>query len=132
MIKDPRKTTVYDKLPPSEANEILFAPELIHFILEKKKVKTYRYGDQYDYLNVGDEVVIKQNNKDTIIPIAKAKIIAKKKTTFKDLPLGDDGHETYQDKEHQRKIFSGYYKFLGREIQDDDPFLAFDFQLIDD
>jgi len=46
------------------------------------------------------------------------------------LPISTEGHEVYQDKEHQRQVFSGYYAFLSRPIKDLDEFLIFEFELI--
>lgn len=61
--------------------------------------------------------------------IGPAKITKKVSTTFIGLPLDSPGHETPKEKEHQRKVLSGYYAFLGREIRDDDPFIILDFEL---
>ena len=105
-----------------------FATELVDFILTGKKLTTYRYGDKYDYLQVGDTVRIQ--NSDTKDVVAKAVIARKSKTTFGELPIDDGTHETYKDKEHQRQVLSGYYAYIGRELRDEDPFLVFDFELL--
>jgi hypothetical protein len=111
MLKAPRKTSVYKKEPKSEKFEILFAPELVKSIREKKKWRTYRFGNKYDHLKVGDQVAIKDYKGDQVI--GKAKISSKHWTTFRELPLKLSGHEVYEDKEHQRRVFSGYYAYLG-------------------
>ncbi len=129
MIKVPTKTTVYSKEPGHQDYTFFFAPELMDFIKQKKKYKTYRYGLRFDYLKKGDLVLIKENGKKDFT--LQAKITSKTKTTFKDLPLAVEGHEIYDSKEHQRKVLSGYYKFIGREIKDEDLFLVFEFKLID-
>lgn len=108
---------------------IPFAPELIEYVLAKAKMTTNRFGRKYDYLEVGDIVAIQDSSTKTIV--AQAKITRKGMTTFRDLPLGAGGHNTYRDKEHQREVLSGYYAYLNRPIADDDEFLEFDFTLVD-
>jgi hypothetical protein len=107
---------------------IAFAPELIGYILEDKKLTTYRYGTKYDYLKVGDSVQI-QNSKSTEI-VGNAVITEKSSTTFKDLPIINGAHESYRNKECQREVLSGYYAYIGRAIRDDDIFLSFSFKLV--
>ena len=102
---------------------IPFASELIEFILDDKKMTTYRYGDKYDYLQPGD--TIKIQNSDTKIIVANAVITDKTPTSFADLP-----HDAYTNKEHQRNVLSGYYAYIGRQIEDDDRFLVFSFKLV--
>lgn len=127
MVKVPKKTTVYKTEPLPGEYVIGFSPELIPFIKSGEKVLTYRFGSKYDYLKPGDKVIIKDtvNNKVT----GKAKVVSKEWTIFSKLPLDIPGHETYENKEHQRKVFSGYFAYLGRKIKDDDPFLVLGFQL---
>ncbi len=110
-----------------DAYVIPFAPELVRFILEQKKLTTYRFGNKYDYLEVGDNVSIQ--NSDTKEIVGKAKIEDKSTTIFKNIPIKTGTHESYKDKEHQREVLSGYYDYIGRKIEDDDPFLVFDFKL---
>ncbi|MCL4397974.1 hypothetical protein M1403_03015 [Patescibacteria group bacterium] len=128
MLKAPKKTTVWTSKINNPKGEIYFPPELIEFVKAKKKSSTYRYGNKYDYLNIGDTIIIRENNKPE--PSYKAVITGKKKTFFKDLPLTNPGHEAPENKEHQRQILSGYYAYLGRSIADDDPFIIIDFELI--
>jgi hypothetical protein len=117
-----------DEFKP-EAYVIPFAPELIDFILKDLKVTTYRFGKKYDYLQLGDEVNIQNSSSQQIV--GKAKITGKSSTTFEGLPLDSGTHESYRDKEHQRKVLSGYYAYIGQPIDDKDEFLVFDFKLID-
>jgi len=125
----PDKTSVNkDEFKP-EAYVIPFAPELVGLILDKLKLTTYRFGRKYDYLNVGNEVSIQDSTSKEIV--ARAVIKKKSQTTFLGLPLNNGSHESYRDKEHQRKVMSGYYAYLGRPIEDDDEFLVFDFELIE-
>ena len=126
MTKVPEITSIYKKEPPSDPYIINFAPELISFIKSGKKVATYRFGDKYDYLEVGDVVKVKDNDANKIV--GEAVIVGKQKTTFAELPFNTPGHETYENKEHQRKVFSGYYAFLEREINDNDPFLVLEYK----
>ena len=129
MIKTPQKTSVYKKEPQhKEKNVFGFAPELINFILKGHKVITYKYGYKKDYLNVGDNVYIKNSKTGKVID--QAYILKKENSTFIKLPLNARGHESCENKEQQRKVLSGYYAYLGRPIKDSDPFLIFEFQLI--
>ena len=86
------------------------------------KLKTYRFGNKYKYLKVGDK--LKLQNWQTKKIISHAIVTNISEISFKDIPLDVDGHETYKSKKHQRKVMSGYYAYLGREIQDDDLFLV--------
>ncbi len=128
MVKVPTKTTVYKKEPFPGKYVIGFAPELIAFIKSGEKVLTYRFGDKYGYLKPGDMVTIKDTVNKEII--GKAKVISKRWTTFSKLPLNIAGHETYEDKEHQRRVFSGYFAYLGRPIKNEDQFLVLGFQFV--
>jgi hypothetical protein len=124
----PKNTSVYRQEPQPAKNEILFAPECVKPIREKKKWRTYRFGEKYHHLQVGDHVFIKDYAGKQVI--GQAKITGKQAITFKDLPLKLPGHEIYTNKQHQRKVFSGYYAYLGRPLRDDDSFLIIDFKLI--
>lgn len=99
----PRKTTKYTKEPVHDKYVIGFAPELIDFIKEGKKVLTYRYGNKYNYLKPNDIVVVEDTVNKKVV--GKARVISKKKTTFNELPLDIPGHETYTNKEHQKKKY---------------------------
>jgi len=124
----PNKTSVNNDEFKPEPNVIPFAPELINFILDDLKVTTYRFGKKYDYLQAGDVVSIQDSSSKQMV--GKAKITGKSSITFKKLPLDSGIHESYKDKEHQRKVLSGYYAYIGRPIKDEDEFLVFDFQLL--
>lgn len=113
--------------PRPEMYVIPFKHELVELILKGEKVKTYRFGRKYDYLNIGDEVKIQSSQTNEIA--AEAVITQKTYTTFKDLPLDGSGHEPYPDKEVQRQKFNGYYSYIGRPIEDTDEFLVLEFQL---
>lgn len=123
MFKVPQKTSVWTKRPQNSKDEIYFPKELINLVLSGQKIQTFRFGNKYDHLQCGDIVSIKQNGNDQ--ELAKAKIVSIAHQIFKELPF-----EGFENKEHQRKVLSGYYAFLGREIQDDDPFIILDFELI--
>ena len=114
--------------PRPEMYTIPFKHELVELILKGEKVKTCRYGEKYDYLKVGDKVKI-QSSKTQEIP-CEATITDKKYTTSKEKPPSTLGQEAYDNKEKQKQKFSEYYSYIGREVQDDDPFLIFEFQLI--
>lgn len=128
MIKAPKNGTVISDEPKAEKYILPFAPELVQFIKDKRKAVTYRFGDKYDYLEIGDTVRIQ--NVETKEIIGEAVVKDKTWTTFEDLPLGTPGHETYRDKDHQRHIFEGYYAYTGKPIEDNSPFLVLGFELI--
>ncbi len=128
MIQVPRRTTVWKTEPQHDKYVLYFAPELIQFIKLRKKYKTFRFGLRYDYLKVGDEITIYENNKPDIV--SQAQITAKTHTTFANIPLKVNGHEIYSNKEEQRRVLSGYYKYIGRDIIDSDAFLILEFKLI--
>jgi|GEM_PF-2260691 len=117
----------YEEEPKPAPYCVPFAPELIPLILEGRKVKTYRLGLKYDYLSVGDKVKIQ--NWDTQEIIGEAVVTHKERTTFDKLPLENPGHEPYNDKESQRKVFSHYYAYIKRPLKDDDLFLIIEFRL---
>lgn len=124
----PDDTTINTNEFKPDSYVIPFAPELITFITDNLKVTTYRFGKKYNYLKVGDKVAIQNSTTQEIV--ANTKIKAKSQTTFKDLPLSNGMHEGYKDKNHQKQVFSGYYAYLNRPIDDNDEFLVFVFELI--
>ena len=128
MAKVPNDTGIASNKQNQENYQIHFAPELIPLIESGEKKLTYRYGSKYDYLKVGDEVTMMDYSNPKIE--VKAIIIGKEHTTFGALPFDRTGHEIYRDKNHQKEVFSGYYHYLGRAIQDKDPFIIFEFNLL--
>lgn len=127
MFNVPKDTTVNNNEYKPPKGAIGFAPELIDFILGGKKLSTYRYGDKYDYLSVGDTIDIQDSTARKTV--CKAIVTDKAYTTFAQLPLKINIHESYKDKEHQRAVLSGYYAFLGRPLEDEDEFIKFEFEL---
>lgn len=127
MVQVAEKTTVHKKDPKTKKYHLSFAPELIDIIKSGEKVKTYRFGRKYDYLQPGDVVTIE--NTITREVVGKARVTSKTFTTFKKLPLRIQGHETYKDKERQRKVFEGYYAYLKKPIKDKDKFIVLQFEL---
>ena len=125
VIKVPRNTTINLTEHVPERDVLPFASELIAFILAGNKVVTYRLGRKYEHLKSGDHVRLQNSRSGDIV--GSAVITSKKFMSFKELPLDSTGHETYMDKEHQRKVFSGYYAYVGRPIEDDDEFLVLGF-----
>ena len=130
MFKVPKKTSVWKINQDSPVGTMKFAPELVKFIKEKKKFRTYRFADEkYGAMKVGDVVTVKENFVEE--PIGKARITAKQEVLFRDIPYKtENAHESCESKEHQRKVMSGYYACLGRPISDDDPFIILDFELL--
>jgi hypothetical protein len=127
-FKVPNTTSTNKDEYKADKYVIPFAPELIKFILEDKKMTTYRFGDKYSYLQPGDRIKVQDSNTKDIV--TNAVITRKTKATFAELPVSTGSHESYTDKEHQRNVLSGYYAYIGRKIKDDDPFLIFSFKLV--
>lgn len=125
----PNKTSTNQTEFKPDPYVIAFAPELVAFIQDNLKLTTYRFGNKYDYLELGDNVKIQNSATQEIV--YNAKITNKSKMPFKDLPLASGSHEAYKSKEHQGAVLSGYYAYLGRPIEDNDEFLVFDFKLVD-
>lgn len=128
VFKVPDKTTTIDDEYIADKYVLPFAPELVKLILDNKKTTTYRLGDKYDYLQSGDNIKIQNSVTKEIV--AEAVITNKSTATFAELPISGGGHEVYADKEHQRKVLSGHYPHIGRQIDDDDLFLVLNFKLI--
>jgi len=128
-MRAPKNPTVVTKNPQHNKYIIQFAPELTDFILKEGKVKTYRFGNKYDYLKMGDQIILQEYGSKKFI--AKAEIIQKEKTTFGQLPLNIEGREISDSKQHQRKVFSSYFAYIGRGIEDNDPFWILGFKLTD-
>lgn len=127
MVNVPAKTSInqIEYIPPK--GSIAFAPELIPLIISGEKQSTYRYGLKYDAIEIGDRVLI--INSDTSKEEAIVVVTQKRKTRFRDLPLVFDKHERYEDREHMRRVLSGYYAYLGRPLNDEDVFLVFEFEV---
>lgn len=127
-FKAPEHTTTNNARFTPDTYAMGFAPELIQFILSEQKLSSYRYGTKYSYLKVGDKVDIQDSSTSEVA--GKAKITAISSKQFKDISLSTGTHENYKDKEHQRRVLSGYYSFIGRPVADDDVFTVFDFVLV--
>jgi hypothetical protein len=130
MFKVPRRTSIYKDLHKAPPDTISFAPELVKYITDKRKYRTYRYADaKYTRMQIGDIVFIKERGQET--NFAKAVVTAKKSVKFAQIPpVSPISHEAYRDLEHMRQVISGYYAFLGRPVSDEDPFFIIDFCLI--
>lgn len=93
-----------------------FAANLVPLIKNGSKKLTYRLGDKYAFLQVGDKIMVKDSSTEKVF--GKVEITEAHKTTFKDLPIDIDEHEKYTSKEEQRKIFETYYP---GQVKDDSP-----------
>jgi hypothetical protein len=102
-----------------------FDETLVPLIETGDKTFTYRLGDKYDFLVVGDSCWIE--NSTTHQPFVEIEILNKTKVSFRDLPIDRKGHEIYASKEEQRRILGGYYQ---KSLQDDDSFLVFEFKVL--
>lgn len=104
-----------------------FAPKLVPLVKNESKTLTYRLGMKYDFLKVGDTIPVIDSSTNAVF--GEVKITVKSYTTFRDLPLNREGHETYPSKEKQREAFAEYY---GRLLEDTDKILNLGFKLIKD
>lgn len=128
MVSVPHKTSKYDFRGDFGKGNLAFAPELIPLILKRDKTLTYRYGDKYSYLHIGDVVNIIDQDNSSIVGTAIIRQISN--ALFGDIPINQVGHESYSSKEHQREVLSGYYGELGRPLEDKDSFLIIEFEII--
>lgn len=103
-----------------------FAQELVPLVHDRLKKVTFRLGNQYDFLEVGDTIMVR--NSETGENFGEVKVTSLTKTTFKDLPIDMEGHEKYGSKEEQRKVFEEYYPGM---VKDESPVLTIGFELID-
>lgn len=103
---------------------IKFKDYLIPLIKSGDKVLTYRKGDKYEPLEVGDIVHFINSANGT--REGQIKIIGKDYTTFIELPYDAEGHEKYASKRHQKEVFESYYG----EINDEDKILVLRFETV--
>lgn len=103
-----------------------FASKLVPLIKSGEKTLTYRLGEKYNFLDVGDQIYA--CNSATDEKLALFKIVGKEKTTFAELPLDREGHEIYKSKEAQRKQFEKYYQ---REVVDGETAVILEFKVVE-
>lgn len=92
-------------------------------VKDGSKTLTYRIGDKYDFLQVGDRIKVRDSSTDEIFE--EIEIIQKSTIEFVDLSIDREGHEEYSSKEEQRKIFETYYGKVG----DNDRVVVLGFRL---
>ena len=102
-----------------------FAPKLVPLVRDRSKTLTYRLGEKFDFLNIGDTIQVEDSS--TGIIFGEVEITEKTYTMFADLPINRAGHEVYPSKEKQREVFAGYY---GRKPDDTDKVIMLGFKLI--
>jgi len=81
---------------PEEIKSIGFAPNLIPLILDGSKTLTYRLGNKYTCLNIGDKIDIRDSISGEIV--ATAEITEKSTVLFGNLPIKRKGHEEYSSR----------------------------------
>ncbi len=109
----------------TQITSIGFASNLVQLILNGTKTLTYRVGDKYEFLNIGDEIDVRNSSNQKVF--AKVKIIEKRYTNFADLPINRVGHEVYSSKQEQRDTFELYYG----NIHDEDKILILGFTVVE-
>ncbi len=102
---------------------IKFAPNLIILIKNGAKTFTYRLGNKFDFLSVGDVINVADNDSKDF---AEVTIVEKSKTIFKDIPLDRIGHEAYTSEEAKKALFEQYY---GREVDPQEPVIVLGFKI---
>lgn len=102
-----------------------FASELVPLVIDGSKVLTYRLGDKWDMLSIGDTIFTKDSGTGKIF--AKLEIIKKDKGTFGTLSEDTEGHERYQSKEQRRQTFEKYYN---RSVTDSETLIIFGFKVV--
>lgn len=107
-----------------QKTSIGFASGLVPFVLDGSKTLTYRLGEKYDFLQVGDIIAARDSSDDRMF--ATLQILEIQQTTFKDLPLERNGHSAYKSKEEQKEAFKKYYS----NIQDGDRVIVIGFNVI--
>ncbi|OGE14713.1 hypothetical protein A3F00_03465 [Candidatus Daviesbacteria bacterium RIFCSPHIGHO2_12_FULL_37_11] len=105
--------------------QIGFAPELVELIKNGTKTLTYRLGEKYDSISIGNQVEVVDSSTDK--PFGIVEITEKSHANFSDLPICRIGHEIYKSRKEMRKIFSGYYN---QPILDHYKFLVLEFKII--
>lgn len=101
-----------------------FAKDLVPLIKNGSKTLTYRLGDKYEFLKIGDRIMVKDSS--TQKNFAEVEIIEVDTVLFKDLPIDREGHEKYSSKDEQKKIFERYYP---GEVEDDTKVLILGFKI---
>lgn len=102
-----------------------FAPNLVPLVLDGSKTLTYRLGDKWDFLQVGDTILTDDSGTGKVF--AELEITQKEKGTFDTLRDDREGHEMYRSPEERRATFEKYYS---RPITDDEPAIILGFKLI--
>ncbi len=101
-----------------------WAKQLVDPVKTGQKTVTYRLGDKYRYLMPG--TILFTHDSQTREVFGQIKIITSQPTTFSELPLVHQGHESYPTKEIQRQTFVAHYQ---QPINGSDPFLIISFEL---
>jgi hypothetical protein len=102
-----------------------FASDLVPLVKDGSKVLTYRIGDKYNFLRVGDRIMTKDSGNNKVF--GELEIVEVTKMLFKDLPINRSGHEIYSSKEEKKRVFEKYYP---GEVNDDSEVLVLGFKLV--
>lgn len=102
-----------------------FASDLVPRVLKGSKTLTYRLGDKWSFLEVGDTIQTEDSSSNKVF--AELEIISKEVGTFGTLRDDREGHEEYRSLEERRATFEKYYK---RPVTDAEPALILGFKVI--
>lgn len=103
--------------------EIGFYPDYIPMIEEGSKWMTYRNAGPFDYLKPGDSIELKEHGTHRLI--GKTSVVSINFMTLGELSIDCPGHESYQSKDHQREVLSGY---AGKPLEDSELFIVIEFK----
>ena len=102
-----------------------FAPSLVPLVLNGSKTLTYRLGDKWGFLKIGDIISAKDSEVDKLF--AELEIVNIESVTFGDLSNNSKGHEVYETDKEKRMVFSKYYT---RTIKNDESVLILEFKVL--
>jgi hypothetical protein len=102
-----------------------FAHDLVPLIINGSKTLTYRIGNKYDFLKIGDKIAVRDSSENRIF--GNVEINEKSYISFSDLPIDRIGHEVYSSKQEQKETFEKYYG----EFAEDENILVLGFRLLD-
>jgi len=108
------------------SDQLGFASKLVTLVRSGEKVLTYRLGDKWNFLNVGDTVETKDSGTGEVF--GKLEITKKECTTFGELTEDQEGHEKYESVEEKRKSFETYYQ---RPVEDSEPVTILGFKVVE-
>jgi hypothetical protein len=106
-------------------HQLGFASKLVPLVKSGEKYLTYRLGERWDFLNVGDTIETKDSG--TEETFGTLEILGKERTTFKEIEIDREGHEHYKDHEEKRNNFINLYN---RPVEDSETVIILKFKVV--